>query len=313
MICVLGLTPTVQRTLFFTNFAVGEVNRSRRTLVTASGKGANVARVLVVLGANATLVQILGGDSGRYVARMQESEGIHPMTVWHEDDAPTRTCTTILTDGGVTTELVEEAPAVGLHDVRLLLASARNALLTSRVLCCSGSLPPDVPEDFYAQVAREANRLDIPVVLDAQKGPLRAALSEHPYLVKPNLQEAAATLGMRLTGNAPEDARTALDGLRAAGARNALISLGKAGALFGDGNRTWLVAPPALEAVNPIGSGDSLCAGFIEARFVRDLPPVDALRFGTACAAANALTPTSGVVDPSVVKRLLPDVTVTSV
>ncbi|RYF78602.1 MAG: hypothetical protein EOO39_00985 [Cytophagaceae bacterium] len=58
---VVGLTPTVQRTLCFETFTVGNVNRARETLVTASGKGVNVARVATLLGERVELVQILGG------------------------------------------------------------------------------------------------------------------------------------------------------------------------------------------------------------------------------------------------------------
>lgn len=307
LLCV-GLSPTVQRTLFFDSFSVGSVNRARQTRLTASGKGVNVARVATTMGAPVLLVQTMGGETGRWVAAQLEREGIEHQTVWADDDAPTRTCTTLLTENGPTTELVEEAARIEPHDVSLLFAACENGLLNARAVCLSGSLPSGVPADFYAQICQRARALSVPVVVDAQKAPLAQALAERPFLVKPNREEAAATLGFTLTGDAYTDAQTAVRNLIEAGAQWALVSLGADGALLGDGQQWWRVTPPQVAAVNPIGSGDSLAAGFLVGHFARGLSVPEAVRFGTACAAANCLSPTSGVVSPADVERLLPQV-----
>jgi tagatose 6-phosphate kinase len=313
VILVVGLTPTVQRTMCFEHFAIGAVNRAKETLVTASGKGVNVARVVTLLGERATLVQVLGGESGRVVARALDREGISHTTLWADDDASTRTCTTLLAADGPTTELVEEAAEVSPHDASLLLASAKNALLEAKALCLSGSLPRGVSETFYSDLVREAHALGIPAIVDGQKGPLRAALTERPFLVKPNREEAAATLGMMLSGNAEDDARSAVGALVAAGAAWALVSMGASGSLLGDGQSLWRIQPPKVEVVNPIGSGDSLAAGFAVAHFLLGLPVPESVAYGTACAAANVLTPTSGVLHREDVERLLPQVTLTQI
>jgi tagatose 6-phosphate kinase len=306
MILCIGPTPAVQRTMLFDRFTVGEVNRARETLVTASGKGTNVARVLTTLGARARLVQPLGGAPGRYLADALAADGIEAENVWLPDDSPTRTCTTLLAAGGPTTELVEEARPLTDDAVRALEAGALGALPHARALVCSGSLPKGTPDDFYARLVREANRLGYPTIVDAQKAPLKAALAEKPFLVKPNREEAAATLGLTLTGEAETDASTAVGALLDAGAEWALVSMGPAGAVLGgraSGER-WRVTPPRVEAVNPIGSGDSLAAGLTYAVVERGLTVPEAVAFGTACAAANCLTPTSGVVRPDDVHRL---------
>lgn len=312
MILCVGLTPTVQRTQRFTNLTLGAVNRARETLVTASGKGVNVARVITTLGAEARLIQILGGGSGRFVAETLDREEVPHQTIWDEDDAPTRTCLTILPDDGPTTELVEEARLLSVHDLSLIRAACKTALLESKALCCSGSLPPGTPETFYAELVHEARMLGIPTIVDGQKAPLKAALAERPFLVKPNREEAAATLGLTLTGDAEADAIQAITALTDAGAEWALVSMGKVGAVLGNGQQFWRVIPPVVDAVNPIGSGDSLSAGLTVGYTSRGMAVPDAVAFGTACAAANCLTTTSGVVDPAEVERLLPQVSLIS-
>lgn len=311
MILCVGLTPTVQRTQFFDRFQTGEVNRAKETLVTASGKGVNVARVVTLLGGSARLVTTLGGETGRFITARLEADGIPHFPVWSEDDAPTRTCTTLLVANGPTTELVEEAGEVAPHDALLLTRACEGALLEARALCLSGSLPRGMGDDFYARLTSRANGLGIPTIVDAQKAPLRAALAARPFLVKPNREEAAATLGFSLTGDAPTDAQAAIAKLTEAGAQWALVSMGSAGSLLGDGTALYRLTPPEVEAINPIGSGDSLAAGLLFAHFEQGKDIPEAAAYGTAAAAANCLTPTSGVIRPADVQRLAPQVTLT--
>ncbi len=79
---------------------VGGVNRAREVRVTASGKAVNAARVVTTVGRPALVATFLGGDTGRFVARRLDMEGVAHHVVWTEDDAPTRTCITLLPDGG---------------------------------------------------------------------------------------------------------------------------------------------------------------------------------------------------------------------
>jgi len=308
-ILAVGLTPTVQRTLRFARLELGAVNRAREVLVTASGKAVNVARVARLLGGESRLIQFLGGDTGRFLAGALEEQGIAHEPVWVEDDAPTRTCTTLLPENGPATELVEEARPVSANDVAALEAAVLEHLPSASALCLSGSFPPGVPDDFYARLVRAAHEENVPALVDAQRLPLRAALAARPFLVKPNLEEAAATLDLPLSGDGERDALHAIDALLAAGAAWALVSMGKTGALLGgaESGERWRIEPPHVEAVNPIGSGDSLLAGLAVARERRASVP-DAAAFGTACAAANCLTETSGVVRPADVTELLPQV-----
>ncbi|MES2462641.1 MAG: 1-phosphofructokinase family hexose kinase [Armatimonadota bacterium] len=308
MILCIGLSPTVQRTLFFDHFSPEQVNRAKETQITASGKAVNVARVISILGGAPHLVQIVGGDSGRFVAHSLERQGIANTSVPVQNDAATRTCVTILSPGQAPTELVEEVPPITDLDIAAIRSAARPLLPHSRALCLSGSFPPGVPVRFYADLVHEANSLGVLSFVDAQKAPLLEALGEKPFLVKPNLDEAFATLGLTRSDDDQADASTAVVALQEAGSTWALVSMGKAGSLLGGEGRMWHINPPQVDAVNPIGSGDSLTAGLVYAHIRQGKPIPEAVVFGTACAAANCLSLTSGVVEPRDVERFLPQV-----
>ena len=308
MILCVGGTPAMQRTLLFDRLDVGEVNRAREVHVTASGKVTNAARAVTVLGGRALLLTFLGGDPGRFVASELEEAGVPHEPVWV--DAPTRVCATLVEESGRVTELVEEGGAVPGEKAADLERLALEKLRGADALCLIGSLPPGVPEDLYAVLARAARDAGVPALVDAQKGLLRAALEERPFLVKPNLEETANTLDLPLSDDGAADARTAASALREAGAEWALVSTGRAGSVLAGPDGEWRVEPPRVEAVNPIGSGDVMAAGLLQA-LMRGAPVSDAAVYGTACAAANVLTPTSGELHPGDVEELLPRVRLT--
>jgi tagatose 6-phosphate kinase len=309
ILCV-GGTPAMQRTLRFESLEPGAVNRAYDVRVTASGKVVNVARAVTVLGGQALLATFLGGDPGRFVARELDARGVPHEVVWTEDDAPTRTCATLISDDGPVTELVEEALPVSERDVAALEEIVTENLRKARALCLIGSFPPGVPDDFYAHLTRAAREAGVRVLVDAQKAPLRAALEEAPFLVKPNLEEVVATLHLPI--NEP-DPRAAVAALTDAGARWALVSTGASGSLLGDDSgRLWSVEPPRVEAVNPIGSGDVMAAGLLLSLH-RGASVLNAAVYGTACAAANALTPTSGEIRPDDVDGMLSRVRLTQI
>ena len=66
--------------------------------------------------------------------------------------------------------------------------------------------------------------------------------------------------------------------------------------------KRYRATPPEVEAVNPIGSGDSMLAGAVDA-WLRGMGPESMIRHAMGCAVANALTWDAGALDPAEVER----------
>lgn len=292
-----GLSPTVQRTLFFAQpVCRGAVVRATRCITTASGKAVNVARMVAQLGADSCLVHPLAGETGLLVESLLNADSVRQSVHWLGSGL-TRTCTTVI--DGETTELVEEAPRIGSTDLRSIEAMLDIALGGARLLCLSGSTPGGIDEGWYAGWVERANDLGVPTLVDAQRGPLIHCLPKHPWLVKPNRTEAIATLGLEPNSSARDVALALQD----AGARHALVSDGPGAAVFAGPDGCKKVVPQPVDAVNPIGSGDALAAG-VAAAFAQGIEDWnDLLRHGFAAAAANCLSATSGTLDPADAKR----------
>ena len=91
------------------------------------------------------------------------------------------------------------------------------------------------------------------------------------------------------------------------GASQVLVTGGIEPTLAFDGVKTWRIPTPVIKVVNPIGSGDAFAAGVVS-RLIRGEELSEACRWGTAAAAANALTPIPGELALERVESLLREV-----
>jgi tagatose 6-phosphate kinase len=299
MIICLGTTPCAQRTMRFNRLVLDEVNRARQTDDYASGKSINVAKVLRALGEDCLAIGFLGGDSGRMIRRDLDARGIRHDFV--EVTPPTRMCLTIIDDANQVTELVEEAAPVDGVAFSKLLETLDANLWRAKVLVLSGTVAPGADATFYAACTRVARAAGVAVVIDAREAQLANALAEGVAVAKPNRSELAATFGVTIQTDA--DLRDAMRRCADAGAKWVVTTMGKDGAAATDGRSFWRIHAPAIEAVNPIGSGDSVAAG-LAAALVRRLDLPEACRLAIACGSANALTERAGEVHTEDVHRL---------
>jgi len=77
--------------------------------------------------------------------------------------------------------LNEPGPHIPEDAVQSLLAKAEAYASEDDVWVASGSLPQDVPPDFYAQLIRLLKGKGVKVLFDANAEALKAGLSEAPF------------------------------------------------------------------------------------------------------------------------------------
>jgi 6-phosphofructokinase 2 len=153
------------------------------------GGGINVARVVRRLGGNSQALYTAGGAAGRLLHRLLEEEGVTSILV--EVGADTRESFTVLDESnGDQFRFVLPGDALTNEEWRACLDQLLHLPQPPTYIVASGkSLPPGVPEDFYARIARVARSLDAHLVVDTAGPALAAALEEGVHLVKPNLRE----------------------------------------------------------------------------------------------------------------------------
>ena len=308
--------PSIDRLYELDRLRLGAVNRPLAETRVAGGKGLNVARAAVALGADVAAVALVAGHAGRWLVETLAAEGIPGRYAWAPGE--TRTCLAIhdaATDA--LTELNEAGPMASDDAWAELVTAVRSELALGDVglLTISGSLPPGAPPDGLAELASAAASLGVPIALDAGGPALGLALETRPWLVKLNAAEAVATLGDRVEADVAADGPGAIEAaLQTAGRiaartrRAVVVTRGLEGAVaIGPDGTAYRVGPPAVRGPFPVGSGDAFLAGVAIAT-LRGECFVEALRLGAATAAANSLTRGAGRLDAADVERILPTI-----
>jgi 1-phosphofructokinase family hexose kinase len=306
---VAGPNLTLDRTLTIAELRPGEVLRFDTAVVTPGGKGVNVARAALALGAPAVLVGFVPGHTGAAAAAMLAEEGVSLLGI--DVGGEIRSTAIVLEPTGRATVLNEPGPRVSGEDWdRFELAIAERAG-EHDVLACSGSLPPGAPGDAYARLAAIARDAGATAVVDVGGEHLAAAVAAGAAVVTPNLAEAEGLLRGRAdetveAGDPVEVRARASEAARelvARGAGRAIVTAAAAGAAVADAHGAiWLSAPPATVR-NPIGAGDALVGG-LGVALERGDPFDRAAAFAIAVGAASVETATAGTLDAARARAL---------
>ena len=307
MIYTVTLNPAVDRELTIDEFAFDTVLRATEARVDCGGKGFNVSRMLATLGAASVALGFAGGKSGELLAETLAGLGIETAFTWIPGE--TRTNVSIVTAQHDRYLKVNEAgPTVSKADQAALLAQIAGLIRPGDWWVLAGSLPPGVPDTIYAQMVALIQSGGGQAILDTSGAALLKGCGERPFLIKPNDSEASSLSGLPIYN--PETAVAAASKLQALGPQHLVISLGKVGAIFSDGQAAWLAASPTIDERNPIGAGDSMVGGLVYG-LSQGKPVAEALAWGIACGAATASLAGTAVGSVELVQTLMAQVKIT--
>jgi len=300
MIYTLTLNPALDRALTVPAFAFAQLLRSNAVRVAYGGKGFNVSRALAALGAESIALGFVGGATGESLTMGLADLGIR--TDFVQVAGETRTNVSIVTeDRAHYLKVNDPGPVITPAEQTTLLRKIRALAQPGDWWVLAGSLPPGVPATFYAEVIRLVQSAGAHAVLDTSGEPLRVGCTAGPFLVKPNAAEAGELAGTRVISL--DEARSAIGKIHALGVQNVVISLGRVGVLYSDGQSLWHAEPPAVDERNPIGAGDALVAGLVW-KLGQGCSWPEALCWGVACGAAAASLDGTAMGSRSLVENL---------
>jgi 6-phosphofructokinase 2 len=260
-------------------------------VIDAGGGGINVARALTRFGMAVEAVYFAGGATGRAFDELLDAEGLKRRRVPIGD--ATRTSLAVHDrSSGEDYRFVPEGPDVEPEEI----AAMRAALAETRCdyLIASGSLPPGVPDDFYAEVARDSARLGGRFILDTSGSELEAALAAGGiFLLKASKEEMDRASAEAVV------ARRAVEMVA--------LTLGADGALLATAEGTFALPSVVTDPISTVGAGDSFLAGMTYGLATGE-SPLEAFRRAVAAGAAATLRPGTDLCHPEDVARLLSSV-----
>jgi 6-phosphofructokinase 2 len=274
------------------------------------GGGINVARVAYRLGGDVTAIYPIGGQIGKLLHRLVEREDIASLVT--PSHVETRENFTAYEEStGKQYRFVLPGSALHRAEWEAVLDRLASLVEPPKFVVASGSVPPGVPDDYFARVVQQAKALGAKSVIDTSGAVLKAALAEGVTLVKPNLAELSDYVGAPLDNE--HDRIAACRKLVVSGrAEIVALTLGEQGALLVTADRVWRALPLAIEPVSTVGAGDSFLGGLVAA-LASGKPLEDAFRVAVAAASAAVLMPGTGLCHPEDVKRLLATVRIREV
>lgn len=303
MILCVTLNPCLDKTLTVPPWRPGDSVRGHSVREVVGGKGNNVARALAKLGRPARPVTFLGGPIGAHCEDLlRRDDGFDPLVT--PTEAPTRIILTVRTEATPEqSAFFDPDPAISEAEAESFYHRVEGALTEGGVaaVALSGSSPSAATHGLYSDLIALARSRRVPVLLDSYGPALDAIWGFWPDAIQLNRREAAAHL--RRPKLDDSDVFALLDRWARHGVDCGIVTDGPNAALAHVRGRRYRALPPAIEPVNPIGSGDCLMAGLIDAR-LSSLEPEEALRHALACAVANALVWDAGAIDLEEVRRL---------
>jgi 1-phosphofructokinase family hexose kinase len=297
--------PSIDRTLEVPAVRRGEVIRVRSATSEAGGKGINVSRALATMG---VATSAIAPGSAATKARLDDLLGGSIVLRTVDIDGDIRTNLSLVEPDGTVTKVnepgptLDEATAARLLDdivaaaLEILAADGAGPGLgrvpaegpSERWVVASGSLPPGLPDRFYAELAARMPD-DVRVAVDADRSVLRAVVGRRVALLKPNHVELEELMGRSLATLG--DVADAAAELVASGADTVLVSLGSDGALVADRDGACHAEASIDDVANPVGAGDALLAGFVAAGARRSGLPSAIAWSVAACRASGTRMP----------------------
>ena len=309
MIITLTPNPSVDRTLHVPQLRFNEVLRAHDVRVDWGGKGFNVSRALRILNEETLALAWVGGGTGRMMQHGLNQLGIKTDFVWVEEE--TRINTVAQEDSGEWyIRLNEPGPHIPEDAIQSLLAKAEAYASKKDIWVAAGSLPQDVPADFYTQLIHLLKNKGVRVFFDANGEALRAGLSDPPFLVNPDISETEDFVGFSIHNY--DDAKRAVLPFLRLGVEYVALSIDGLGLLLASQQEMMLATPPKVSIRNVTGAGDALMAGMAYG-FARELDLREIARLGAAFSAVAVATASLASVKNSDVEAMLPRVEVRTV
>ena len=307
MILTVTLNAAIDKRYVVEGFRTGEVNRVKECTYVPGGKGLNVSKPASIYGAEVVATGFAGGHAGAYIEDALKPFGIR--TAFYHVDAESRSCINIWDEvNQVQTEFLEPGFTLTEEDFAGFEAKFRQLVQEAKVVAMSGSVPKGLDGTAYQRLVKIVKDAGIPVILDTSGKLLEMGIEAIPTMIKPNIDEIRM-----LTGKRCDDISEIIEAARAIherGVKIVAVSLGADGSLAVGDDGIFRARVPKIDAVNTVGCGDSMIAGFALG-LSKGLPLEETLRLASAISAAAAMREETGFFVMEDMEKLLPQIEIT--
>jgi len=283
-ILTLTVNPAIDKSTKFAGLVAEQKMRCEEPHLDAGGGGINVSKAIARLGGASLAVFTAGGGAGELLQELVKKEGVESRVIVTE--SWTR-------ENFTAVDTVTNAQyRFGMPGPKILAKEAAEILkaieeIRPRFLVASGSLAAGLGDDFYEKVAAIARKTGAKLIVDTSGEPLKRAIDEGVYLLKPNVGELAKLVGAESLDATDVD-EAAREIIGKGGCEIVVVSLGPQGAVLVTKDICEHIPAPSVQKKSTVGAGDSMVGGMVwalsEGKSVSEM-----LRWGVACGSAATM------------------------
>lgn len=284
-VVTLTLNPTIDKSTAVDTVASEIKLRCDSPTFDPGGGGINVSRAMHKLGAESIALYTAGGSGGAILGELLDAEGLRHQAIPIQDY--TRENLTVF-EKSTTLQYRFGMPGPTLTTAEWQKIIDVTLSHDADYIVASGSLPPGVPDDFYAQLARRMQGGNAQLVVDTSGKALEAMVNTNFLLAKPNLAEVETLSGQKFE-NEDQLKEMTQTMIKAGHVQNVVVSLGAGGAAFISADDFRVMRPPVVPIRSKVGAGDSMVGGIMTA-LVQGRDLADAVKYGIAAGTAAVMT-----------------------
>jgi 6-phosphofructokinase 2 len=265
------------------------------------GGGINVARVINRLGGDVTAIFPSGGYTGMFFNHLLENEKVPIVNIQSKNETKENF---VILDQATNKEYRFGMSSNALFDNewKACLTAIENHKNIDFIIA-SGSLPPEIPVDIYAQLSKIAKASNAKFIVDTSGKALKNAINEGVFLLKPNLEELGILLGKK--DIKPENiVEVARELIHKNNIEIVVVSLGANGAMLVTKTEMHYIKPPKVDVKSTVGAGDSMVAGIVFG-LSNNLSLLECLQYGIACGTATTMNSGSTLCEKKNIEKLL--------
>jgi len=287
-ILTLTMNPTIDLSMQVDRVIANHKLRCESPRYDPGGGGINVSRVIKELDGESHALYPCGGSTGDMLSQLLDRDDIHQHPVrikeWTRENF-----TANEKKSQQQYRFNMPGPVLSEKEWNKCLEDIASFQPSPEYIIASGSLPPEIPDDFYHRIAEIAQNIDSRFILDSSGNPLKKALDTGVFLVKPNIREFRQLFPDR----SDQEIRVEDQGEEIISEKKAeilVVSLGSGGVIYVTKDRCEHIRSPEVPIKSRIGAGDSMVAGLVLA-LAREKKLDESVRFGVAAGAAAVMTP----------------------
>lgn len=284
-IVTITFSPCIDKSTSITSLIPDKKLTCATPILEPGGGGINVSRALKKLGVDSIAIFPSGGYTGKFFNHLMVNENIEAVIIGAFNETRENI---IILDESKNIQYRFGMPANELMNIEWQRClKAVQDITDVEFLIASGSLPPAVPLNIFAQLSKIAKLKNAKFIVDTAGEALKLAIEEGVFLLKPNISELGR-LAFQEKISIEEAKKIAREIILNEKCETMVISMGAEGAMLVTKDITQIIKPPDVKRKSTVGAGDSMVAGIVY-YLSMGKSIIEATKFGVACGTAATM------------------------